>query len=721
MTKVTAITLTALVLLLASAITVSAVDMVEIRGPVATVQDGEVYTWGPQQFAGFYYDIDDNIGQESITLTITGDVLDEPDGIVYETVAQPDDFDFAEWGQYMTIGFFAENYFAAYVEDEDDPLAAYLADDSTDVNLMVDEQLSRVLYDDDEERTFTSGTPLELKDGYELAIQSIDLEGDKVYVQLMKDGAVVDSAVVEPSKEGADIADKSYTYTADLGDTEDIVIIAVHFKNAFRGADQDLATVDGIWQISDTYTDVEEDTEYDKMTIQTVNSEDYSIMMNNEDNKITLSKNKEQALMENIAVVTADQDEITAESPLRFYIQKTITEPGTYEIRGTVREVVDGATAEWDAASFAGFFYDIDDDLGTEKITMTFTGDVLDEPEGVVYETTAQDDTFDFAEWGDFKTIGFLAEEYFAAYVENEDDPLAAYLADDSTDSNLMVDEQLSKVLYDDDEERTFTSGEPLELEEGYELAIQSIDLEGDKVYVQLMKDGAVVDSAVVEPSKEGADIADKTYTYTADLGDTEDIVIIAVHFKNAFRGADQDLATVDGIWQISDTYTDVEEDTEYDKMTIQTVNSEEYSIMMNNEDNKITLSKDKDQLLMENIRVKTADQDVISAEEPLRFYIYEEATIEEEGAAAEPEPVVREAPVEEAAVEEAPVEEAPVEEAPVEEAPVEEAPVEEVAEENVTEEAPAEEEAGGIPGFEAVFAITGLLAVSYLVLRKRE
>ncbi|HPJ30279.1 MAG TPA: S-layer protein domain-containing protein [Methanothrix sp.] len=688
---------------------------------MATVQDGEVYTWGPQQFAGFYYDIDDNIGQESITLTITGDVLDEPDGIVYETVAQPDDFDFAEWGQYMTIGFFAENYFAAYVEDEDDPLAAYLADDSTDVNLMVDEQLSRVLYDDDEERTFTSGTPLELKDGYELAIQSIDLEGDKVYVQLMKDGAVVDSAVVEPSKEGADIADKSYTYTADLGDTEDIVIIAVHFKNAFRGADQDLATVDGIWQISDTYTDVEEDTEYDKMTIQTVNSEDYSIMMNNEDNKITLSKNKEQALMENIAVVTADQDEITAESPLRFYIQKTITEPGTYEIRGTVREVVDGATAEWDAASFAGFFYDIDDDLGTEKITMTFTGDVLDEPEGVVYETTAQDDTFDFAEWGDFKTIGFLAEEYFAAYVENEDDPLAAYLADDSTDSNLMVDEQLSKVLYDDDEERTFTSGEPLELEEGYELAIQSIDLEGDKVYVQLMKDGAVVDSAVVEPSKEGADIADKTYTYTADLGDTEDIVIIAVHFKNAFRGADQDLATVDGIWQISDTYTDVEEDTEYDKMTIQTVNSEEYSIMMNNEDNKITLSKDKDQLLMENIRVKTADQDVISAEEPLRFYIYEEATIEEEGAAAEPEPVVREAPVEEAAVEEAPVEEAPVEEAPVEEAPVEEAPVEEVAEENVTEEAPAEEEAGGIPGFEAVFAITGLLAVSYLVLRKRE
>ena len=116
MKKVTAITLTAFVLLLASAMAVSAVDKVEIRGPVATVEDGAVYTWGPQEFAGFYYDIDDNIGQESITLTITGEALDEPNGVVYETVAQEDDFDFDEWGKYWTIGFMAEEYFAAYVE-----------------------------------------------------------------------------------------------------------------------------------------------------------------------------------------------------------------------------------------------------------------------------------------------------------------------------------------------------------------------------------------------------------------------------------------------------------------------------------------------------------------------------------------------------------------------------------------------------------------------------
>ncbi|OPX80994.1 MAG: hypothetical protein A4E50_01278 [Methanosaeta sp. PtaB.Bin087] len=158
-----------------------------------------------------------------------------------------------------------------------------------------------------------------------------------------------------------------------------------------------------------------------------------------------------------------------------------------------------------------------------------------------------------------------------------------------------------------------------------------------------------------------------------------------------------------------------MEEDTEYDKMTIQSVDAGTMSIMMNNEDNKITLSKNKDQLLMQNIRIKTADQDVINNENPLRFYIYEEAVIEAEEEEAAPAPV--EAPVAEEPVAEEPVAEEPVAEEPVAEEPVAEEPV---AEEPAAEEPVAEEEKG-IPGFEAVFALTGLLAVSYLVLRKRE
>ena len=640
MKVLTAIALVALVTSIATMTTTSALDTVEIRGPVAEIKDGWSYSWGPQDFAGFYYDIDDDLGAETITMTIKGDVLEEntmPKGIVYRTDAQETDFEFGDWGRYYTIAFLKELYFAGYIEMTEDREVGYLYQITEDTKLMAEEQLSKVLMDDDKKRTITTDTPLKLMEGYELIIESIDLEGDKVHLELYKDGELVDSSVVEPSAKGAGMAEKTYTYTKDLGDSEDIVVIAVHFRNAFRGTDQDMATVDGIWQISDAYIEIEEDTEYDKMTIQDVDPSNGNmfIEMDNEDNKITLNKDEDIKLMGNFWVRTADQDLINASHPLRFYIYEEISEPGTYEIRGEVAEVVDNtgtAPYVWDHSNFAGFYYDIDEDLGSERISMTINENVLsDEADpisgrrGVVYETEAQEDQFEFEDWGEYWTIGFLGVEYFAAYV---DDP-RYFLCDKSDDSNLMVDEQLSRVLIDEDEERTFAIGTPLELEEGYKLAISAVDLDGDKVYVELMREGVSVETAVVQPSKENASLEDETYVYSKNLGGTEDIVVIAVHFKNAFRGTELDMVTVDGVWQISEMPIPVKDGTEYGKMTIQTVDSSApMKIMMNNEDNSITLGKDRYINLMENIRIKTSDQDDVSARNPLRFYIYEEAII---------------------------------------------------------------------------------------------
>ncbi len=110
------------------------------------------------------------------------------------------------------------------------------------------------------------------------------------------------------------------------------------------------------------------------------------------------------------------------------------------------------------------------------------------------------------------------------------------------------------RILVDNDDEMTVTSGTPLKMEEGYELAIKSIDIDGNKVYLELNKDGVMIDSKVIQPSTDNALMSDKTYYYKKDVADSKDLVILAVHFKNAFRGADQNLATVDGAWQISDT-----------------------------------------------------------------------------------------------------------------------------------------------------------------------
>jgi len=703
MKKLAAITFTSMVLLLATAMVVGAVDTVEIRGKVAT----EGATWTADDFAGFYYDLDDNIKTEELTTTVTeGNKLAEPDGVTYTTTAMAKEFEFEDWGQYNVIGFMADKYFAGYI-DTADSTDDVLFEKSEDENVLSDEQLLKILKDDDTEMTFTSGTPLALEEGYELSIKSIDVDGNKVFIELKKDGEVVSSKVISPSKDGATMLDKTYYFKKDVGDSKDVVLVAAHFKNAFKGAEQDLATVDGVWQLSDTPTDVSENTEYDKMTIQTVDAT--SVVMNNEDNDITLSKNKEISLMPGVSIKTADSDE------LRYYIYKEITEPGTYEVRGSVAT----ETKTWTADDFAGFYYDLDDNLKTEELTATVTeGNKLAEPDGVTYKTTAMEDDFEFEDWGKYNVIGFMAEKYFAGYVDTADST-EDILFEESEDENVLSDEQLLKILKDDDTEMTFTSGTPLALEGGYELAINSIDVDGNKVFVELKKDGAAVDSKVISPSKDGASMKDKTYYYKMDVGDSKDVVIVAAHFKNAFKGAEQDLATVDGVWQLSDTSSDVSENTEYDKMTIQTVDAT--SISMNNEDNDITLSKNKEISLMPGVSIKTADAD------ELRYYIYKEATIEGEAAAEEaPEAETEAAPEEEAPVVEAPETVKAAEqnlteaEAGVETAKenVTEAEAEvETAKENVTEA----EKAAEAPGFESVFALTGLLAVAYLVLGRRE
>ena len=76
-------------------------------------------------------------------------------------------------------------------------------------------------------------------------------------------------------------------------------------------------------------------------------------------------------------------------------------------------------------------------------------------------------------------------------------------------------------------------------------------------------------------------------------------------------------IATVDGIWQISDAPIDVRADTQYDKMTIRSVDANAGTIVMDNKDNQIILAKKTDVTLMPGINLRTANNDT------LRFYIY--------------------------------------------------------------------------------------------------
>jgi S-layer protein (TIGR01567 family) len=279
---------------------------VEIRGTDAT----EGKTWTADDFAGFYYDFDENLKTEELTTNITEyNILAEPNGVIYTTTSMVVDFEFEDWGRYNLMGFMGEPYFTGYIETLD-TTDDVLFDKSDEENVLSDEHLMMILIDSDDESIIMPSSPLNLSDGYMLTIKYIDNSG--MFLELTKNGVVVDSKILSPSRDGATMLDKTYYYKKDIGVSKGIITIAVHFKNALTIGNQTMATVNGVWQLSEIPIDVKVGSQYDKMTVQNVDAD--RISMNNKGNTITLAKNKVIPLMPGISIRTANADE------LRYYI-----------------------------------------------------------------------------------------------------------------------------------------------------------------------------------------------------------------------------------------------------------------------------------------------------------------------------------------------------------------------------------------------------------------
>jgi len=361
----------------------------------------------------------------------------------------------------------------------------------------------------------------------------------------------------------------------------------------------------------------------------------------------------------------------------------------TIEIRSPVfetssdvnRNISNLTTFSTDYKDFAAFFYDVDDDLGSEKIEilMTSTDDTI--PEGdLVYTATMQDVDYEYVGWENdsYTKMGFLAEEYV---------PI-------NNDAQI-----LSKLILDDDEKYTLRVGQTLDLADGFALTPKQIDVEGDKVWLELTKDGKFLDDEVYNTL---GNTDDSSWDYEVDVAGEDDVVIMRVHVNEVFQGQVDSLAIIEGLWLITDEPMEIEDDEEFGMLEVST--SDATSITLKNIDDDFDLTQDDVIVLTETMSLRVADSD----DTEVRFYPFVERTIE----GADGETPVDETPVDETPVDETPVDETPVNETPVNETPVDETPV---------NETPVEEEDGEepeTPGFEAVFAIAGLLAVAYFVRR---
>nr|WP_230625121.1 S-layer protein domain-containing protein [Methanosarcina mazei] len=542
----------------------------------ANLSQNLTYTWTPQTYSGFYYDLDTGEGSENMTIQLTeGSRSVQRNGLQYETRPIETNFEYGNWGSYQVIGFMAERYFAGYTENSN-----FVNDD---ISVISDGQLSKILIDSDDRKSLYTGSSLILEEGYSLNIVEVDVNGNTVWVQLEKDGDVIDNGFLS--------SNSNYVYETDLGDADDVPLIAVHLAQIFRGTETNAIFVEGIFQISDEYVQIENGDRFGKMEISSTSSS--GIIMRNRDS-FTLGRGDTVDIMGKLSFVVADSSE------LRFAPIVEISEPGTYELRGTVHDETFNTTV-WTPYNFEGFYYSIDENVSTESLTLTeeISGRSIDD-EALVYSTSPALVKFEQESWGSYQVIGFMAEKYFAGYPANT--------FGNSRSVSVLSDDILAKVLIDDDHKRSMFTGSSIALENGYSLKAAEVDVNGNRVLLELYRDGELVDSGITSSNGD--------YIYEADIGGAEDVPMIAAHISTVFRSRETDAVFIEGIFQVSDDYLELSQGDSFGKMEIGTISSS--GITMKNEDS-ISLSRGNTISLMGNVSFKVADSNV------LRFYPFVE------------------------------------------------------------------------------------------------
>jgi len=386
------------------------------------------------------------------------------------------------------------------------------------------------------------------------------------------------------------------------------------------------------------------------------------------------------------------------------------------ELRGTVanQTAIEGgfnasnvSELVWMPQTFAGFFYDPNDNLGKEKLQITAISIASRTipKDGLVYSTSAQPKQLKvvkeaYAGNGIAAAAAGLERVATSALSANGEYYIIGWQAEQYVALNGKV-EKLSKLITEHgtsaSEKKTLTVGETWEVGDGWTLTANSIDAKATprQVWLTLSKEGVKKDDKVISAGTGGKPIF--TYVEKSICGET-DVPLFVTYVDSVFAGATTDMVQLRYTWVISSTCTEIKSGDTYGKFKDASFTGKNITI---DTDASITLSKDSTIDLMGNMKFRTADSDT------LRFYPMVEYQIVGPGG-------------ETGAV-------------PLGGTPVKTTPKANVTT-NVTTAPPTAPPTAPVtttaavvattkkePGFEAFFAIVGLLAVAFLVLRQRK
>jgi len=135
--------------------------------------------------------------------------------------------------QYPVIDLFEEKYVPLFSRD----------DDIWDAHV---NKLASLILDSNETHTLKPGENVDLGNGYTLDVREIDIEGENVWLELTRSGQHVANKTVSID------TDDNKTWTVILDDVQgesNVVVMKVHVKQLFVGAESSIVWIDGIWLI----------------------------------------------------------------------------------------------------------------------------------------------------------------------------------------------------------------------------------------------------------------------------------------------------------------------------------------------------------------------------------------------------------------------------------------------------------------------------------------
>ncbi|MDQ1274545.1 MAG: hypothetical protein QG610_116, partial [Euryarchaeota archaeon] len=151
---------------------------------------------------------------------------------------------------------------------------------------------------------------------------------------------------------------------------------------------------------------------------------------------------------------------------------------------------------------------------------------------------------------------------------------------------------QLANIVINQDskDKKTLTAGDVWDLGKGYSLTVNQVDVEGNKVWFSLSKNGEELESGIV--NADGT-VDDKTFTATADFGDGKDQLYFIAYVDSVFVSATDSVAVFKYTWLIDkDDVLIVENGDEYQGFEV--IETSEDGIVLENS-KSITLNLDKD------------------------------------------------------------------------------------------------------------------------------